>query len=393
MPLLFFSRQIGLSDGQEVPVAGGVRLTGRAGRFSIGALNIQTGDKPSARAIGTNFTAIRLKRNIFRRSNVGLMTTRRGPAAVGGDQSYTFGADATLLFFKSVNLTSYYALTSTPGVNGGERASYRGRFDYTDDRYGASAEHMLIGRDFKPDVGYVRRTDFRRSFGQARFSPRPARSTRIRKLTWLGSVDYVTDAAGAAVQSREASGLFRIDFQTSDQLIFDYSREYELLPVNFTIAPGVVVPVGGYSYETSRVSYVLGQQRKISGRLSASSGTLYGGTKSEVTYTGRWGVVPQFSMEPGVTLDWVHLPYGDFAERLVSSRFTITPSARMLISSLVQYNAGANSFTSSIRLRWEYTGGSELFVVYSDGRNTVASGFPELLNRTFAIKATRLVRF
>jgi hypothetical protein len=59
----------------------------------------------------------------------------------------------------------------------------------------------------------------------------------------------------------------------------------------------------------------------------------------------------------------------------------------------VQYNAGANSFTSSIRLRWEYTGGSELFVVYSDGRNTVASGFPELLNRTFAIKATRLVRF
>jgi hypothetical protein len=107
VPLLFFSRQIGLSDGQEVRVVGGVRLTGRAGRFSIGALNIQTGDKPSASAVATNFTAIRLKRNIFRRSNVGLMTTRRGPAAVGGDQSYTFGADATLLFFKSVNLTSY----------------------------------------------------------------------------------------------------------------------------------------------------------------------------------------------------------------------------------------------------------------------------------------------
>jgi hypothetical protein len=153
------------------------------------------------------------------------------------------------------------------------------------------------------------------------------------------------------------------------------------------------VPAGGYDYGTSRVTYVLGQQRKVSGRLSAAAGTLYDGTKSEVTYSGRLGLMPQFSIEPGVTFDWVRLPDGDFNEQLVSSRFTITPGARMLVSSLVQYNAGANSVSSSIRLRWEYTGGSELFVVYSDGRNAAGPGFPVLLNRTFAIKATRLVRF
>ena len=131
----------------------------------------------------------------------------------------------------------------------------------------------------------------------------------------------------------------------------------------------------------------------MSGRLSAAAGTLYDGTKAEVTYSGRIGLAPQFSIEPGVTLDWVRLPFGDFEERLLNSRFTITPSARMLISSLVQYNASANSLSSSIRLRWEYTGGSELFVVYSDGRHAAGPGFPVLLNRTFAIKATRLVRF
>jgi hypothetical protein len=392
VPLLFFSRQIGLSAGQEVPVVGGARLTGRAGRFSIGALNIQTDDKVSARAVATNFTAVRLKRNIFRRSNIGVMTTSRAPSANAADASYTVGADATLLFFNSVNVTSYYALTSTPGATG-DQSSYRGRFDYTDDRYGAAAEHMLIGRDFRPDVGYVRRTDFRRSFGQARFSPRPQKSRSIRKLTWQGSIDYVTDAAAVTVLNREASGLFRIDFQTSDQLMFEYSREYELLPSRFPISPGVVVPAGGYGYETSRATYVLGQQRKVSGRLSAAAGTLYDGSKLEVTYSGRLGLAPQFSMEPGVTLDWVHLPFGNFNERLLSSRFTMTPSARMLVSSLVQYNAGAGSLSSSIRLRWEYTGGSELFVVYSDGRNSTGPGFPALLNRTFAIKATRLVRF
>ena len=153
------------------------------------------------------------------------------------------------------------------------------------------------------------------------------------------------------------------------------------------------VPAGGYDYHTTRVSYTLGQQRKLSGTIAASSGTLYNGTKSEATFSGRWGVVPRFSMEPAVTLDRVSLPYGDFTAELLNSRFTLTPSARMLISSLIQYNAAANSLSSSVRLRWEYTGGSELFVVYSDGRNTLTPGYPDLLNRTFAVKATRLLRF
>ena len=105
----------------------------------------------------------------------------------------------------------------------------------------------------------------------------------------------------------------------------EYSREYELLPAPFAISPGVIVPAGGYSYSTGRLSYTLGQQRKVSGRLSAAAGTLYDGTKSEVSYSGRWGVVPQFSLEPSIALNWVNLPYGDFTARLVSSRFTVTP--------------------------------------------------------------------
>jgi hypothetical protein len=399
VPLLFFSRQIGLSQGRAVPVLGGVRVTGRTGPYSIGALDIQTDDAPAAGAVATNFSALRLKRNLFRRSNVGMIATRRGPgpasAAGGGDASYSVGADATLLFFKSINLTGYYAHTTAAPAAGRavSGTSYRGRFDYTDDRYGAVAEHMLIDRDFRPEVGFVRRSDVRRTFGQLRFSPRPRRSAVVRKLTWQASVDYVTDAAAITVQSREASALFRVDFQSSDQVSAEYTREFERLPERFAIASGVVVAAGGYTATTSRISYTLGQQRRVSGRLSAATGTLYDGTKSELTYSGRWGVVPRFSIEPGVTLNWVRLPYGDFTARLFSARFTVTPSARMLISSLVQINPDQETTSSSLRLRWEYTGGSELFVVYSDGRDTATGGFPGLVNRTVAIKATRLFRF
>ena len=203
VPLLFFSRQIGLSQGQAVPVLGGGGSPAAPGAYSIGALDIQTDDAPEAGAVSTNFSALRLKRNVLRRSNIGMMATRRGPGLAGGvspdrDAAYSAGVDATLLFFKSINFTGYYARTRNPDAAGrtAEATSYRGRFDYTDDRYGAAAEHMLIDAAFRPEVGFVRRPNMRRSFGQLRFSPRPRRSAVVRKLTWQASLDYVTDARG-----------------------------------------------------------------------------------------------------------------------------------------------------------------------------------------------------
>ena len=66
----------------------------------------------------------------------------------------------------------------------------------------------------------------------------------------------------------------------------------------------------------------------------------------------------------------------------------------MMLSSLIQFNASAHTVTSSVRLRWEYLPGSELFVVYSDGRNTLETLTPTgLLNRSAAVKVTRLLRY
>jgi hypothetical protein len=65
----------------------------------------------------------------------------------------------------------------------------------------------------------------------------------------------------------------------------------------------------------------------------------------------------------------------------------------MFVSALVQYNSSGNLLASNVRLRWEYRPGSELFVVYNDQRDTIASGFPDLQNRAFIVKVNRLFRF
>jgi hypothetical protein len=392
VPVMFFSRRIGLNQGQDVPVLGGARVTGRSGRYSIGALNIETGDKTSANAVATNFSTVRIKRDILRRSNIGLIATNRSKGLNGLGSNSVVGLDANFFLRTNVTANGYYARSDTTGVAGGT-ASYRGTVDYSGDRYGLTAEHLLIGERFDAQTGYVRRTDFRRTFGEARFTPRPKRRTLVRKYTYLGSLDYVTDAKGNAVQNREALAEFDTEFQSSDRFTVNYTRDYELVPKNFTISPGVVVPAAGYSSRNVRASYSLGQQRLFSGRAALGRGTFYNGTRTEASYNGRIGVIPQFAFEPSISLNWVDLPYGQFSAKLVTSRFIVTPNPRMMVTSLVQVNPSAHTVSSSIRLRWEYHAGSELFIVYSDGRDTLGSTPVGLLNRSFAVKATRLLRF
>ena len=345
------------------------------------------------RAVATNFSVLRLKRDILRRSNIGLLATRRTPAASQASSNAVVGADANLAFFKSLSIIGYYARTETPGASG-DQSSYRGLFDYAGDRYGLRLEHLLVGDKFNPDVGFLRRSDFRRSSIGARFSPRPKSSRLIRRLDWEAGYDYITDSGRTRVENRQLSGTFEIDFHNSDQWTLDYTQDFEYLPRNFQIAPGVTVPIGGYDYDTVRMTYELGQQRPVSGQLSVAAGTFYNGNKKEANFTsGRIALSARVSIEPGLTMNWVDLPYGSFENRLITARGVFTPTPRMLISNLVQYNQTDHTVSSSVRLRWEYVPGSEFFVVYSDGRNTAEAMVPGLMNRSFAIKVTRLLRF
>ena len=126
---------------------------------------------------------------------------------------------------------------------------------------------------------------------QLRFSPRPQQQ-RVDPQVHLSGQPRLRhrragDRACRAGKRSDCSGS-NSSPATSSRL--EYSREYELLPARFAIAPGVIVPAGGYTYSTSRVSYSLGQQRQVSGpALSASTGTLYGGTKSDVSYSRTMG--------------------------------------------------------------------------------------------------------
>ena len=391
IPILFYSRRVGLNQGRIVPIQAGGRLTGRIGGFSLGLLNVQTDSERVSETPATNFSVVRMKRDVLRRSSIGLIYTRRSVGVDGGGRNEAYGVDGTFAFFDNLSFNTYWARTSTPRRVGDDTSS-RLRMDYNGDRYGVQLERLVVGDDFNPEVGFVRRDDMRRHFGEFRFSPRSRSIQAIRKFVWVGSLEHIENGDGR-LETRNVNGGLTIQLQNSDQFDFSYSRTHEFLPAPFTITSDVTIPVGGYDFGTVRAGYNFGRQRPLSGNVSVQHGTFYSGDKTTFGVSrGRVSFSPQFSVEPSYSLNLVDLVEGAFTTHLMGSRVTYTMTPRMFVSALLQYNSGNDTVSTNVRLRWEYRPGSEMFLVYNEQRDTLTPGFPTLANRALIFKINRLFR-
>ncbi len=403
-PSLFYTRRIGLDAGSVIPITAGGRLTGKLGPWALGLMNIGTASNAASNSSATNFTVVRLKRDVLRRSAIGVMATNRSVATSGTGSSAAYGADGIFLLTQALTIGTYWARTATTGTRGDDQ-SYQGRADYAADKYGVQAEFLSVGRNFDPQTGFRRRSDFNRSFGQLRFSPRPANQTIVRKFTWTASGEYVENGAGS-VDARLWTGRVGTEFANSDQLSFDVVQDYEFLRRPFTPSgsPSAIAP-GGYTFPIVTASYGFGAQRRASGTLAVQSGAYYDGTIRSITFGGsplsqsRIAILQRLALEPTFSITRIERPAASYTTRIARARVDYAFSPLMFVSALLQYSSADRAFSTNLRYRWEYAPGSELFLVYTDERDVTADRFVQpttvrgLKNRTFVVKITRLLRY
>jgi Domain of unknown function (DUF5916)/Carbohydrate family 9 binding domain-like len=389
-PAVFYSRRIGLNGARAVPIVAGARLSGKAGAWNIGALTIQS-DNDAAGAVDTNFTVLRIRRDIMRRSTIGGIFTGRSASIsrVGSNQAW--GLDASFAFSQNVYLSGFVAQTKTTGRPGRDY-SYRTLFTYTADKYGLTLDRIEAQPNFNPEIGFMRRLDFREHIVNGRFSPRPVKSRFVRRYFYEGSFTDVVDTSGAQ-QSRTTTATYRVELQNSDLFSVTYSKNFEYLPAPFAVATGVRIPIGGYDFRSVLATYNPGQQHRLSGSGSIEIGTFYNGDKKTAASRGRASLTTRLAVEPNISLNWIDLPQKSFTNTVVGERTLYSMTPRMFVTALVQYASSTLSLSANIRFRWEYMPGSELFVVYTEGRDTSIPGTTALQNRGFVVKINKLLRF
>jgi hypothetical protein len=382
----FHSRRIGLENGEPVPIRAGARLSGRLGPVTLAALDAVQRDTPESER--TNFAALRARLDVGERGAAGVIFTDRRSDSLANRVA---GADFLWPFAGEYRAEGFAAGSRTEGA-GGDGGAAQARLAREGDRWRWSIEWARIDPGFDPAVGFVLRTDVRRSRASLAWQPRPA-SGPVRQWRFLYSPTFIYDS-----QRRLATRLHyaqtEADFHSGDTLAASFLEDFERLRAPFEIVPGVVVPPGDYDNHEAQASLASSAHRAVSGSAFANLGDFFGGRRR----IGGASVLARLGPHLAVGAEFLHnrvrLPAGSFSTRLglVRLRYAFTPA--LFGGVLVQSNSLTDEVGMNFRFDWIYRPGCDLFVVYNRLFREPADPFASDLEREAAlVKIVHLFRF
>lgn len=394
--LPFFSRRIGLSEGEIVPILGGARLTGRAGKFTVGLMSMQTDDfwtlpdrdddgnieEESEFIPSTNFTVLRLKRDVFSRSEIGGIIVNKD--SEGPEFNRTVGLDSSFNFFNYLDINAYALKTESENNSDDDYAGRIGA-QWQDDFWQVGASHMRIGEEFNPEVGFVPREGVHKTQGQLGITQRPRGSIPwVREFNPEVQVEYITNTENI-LETRTMEADFSTEFNDASFFRIGYERTFERLEEDFEIRDGINIPMGDYSWDDFSFFYRSDSSRKLSASASVSSGGFWGGDRNQ--YRGGIQFQPsyKFVAELNLTRNVVDLPAGDFTVDLVGLNSNYSFSKRMFLSALIQYNSEDREMISNVRYNFMYKPLSDIYIVYNERRDLDTN---EVRDRAITIKFT-----
>ncbi|MCX5760641.1 MAG: DUF5916 domain-containing protein, partial [Gemmatimonadetes bacterium] len=263
--LPFFSRRIGLLNGQGVPLRGGLKVNGRARGTNYGALVVRTGGVDTL-PTGTELAVIRVQRNVLSESTVGAIATLGDPTGRG--RSWLAGTDLTYQtthFRGNKNLLAgAWALQANRDGLTGRRSAFGAKIDMPNDLLNVAVSYKWIGDGFDPSLGFVPRRGVQILNANAVYQPRPKApilGLRVRQMFNESLNTLVTDLHGRWESYRVFTAPVNWRLESGDRLEFNVAPAGERLTAPFEIAKGVTIPAGSYHWTRWRLEGGLAAKR------------------------------------------------------------------------------------------------------------------------------------
>jgi len=384
---LFFSRRIGIGpSGEIVPILGGARLSGKAGQYNLGVLNMQTDDVVGVTA-ANNYTVASLSRELPNRSSIGALFVNRlatGDLAADGDWNRTYGFDGKVGIGEPFTLSGFAARTDTPGLDGREHAlNLRGEYQKRQGRVWLGFSE--VGDAFNPEVGFLTRDDYRNLetgfFLNIRNDISWLRELRPH-VTYRGFWDFE-----GFKETEQIHIDSHVDFENGAFFSPAVNHMVEGLTEPFEIYPGIVVPPGTYSNWEAAWRW----NTNLARPLSYEGGIDYGGFLSGDRRGYENTVNFRYQSKVITSLSWfyndIDLLEGSFVTNLGQFKVSYNFTPLVYLQTLLQYNDRIDAWSSNVRFSWLNTAGTGLFLVYND-----TEGLGDLLigpqNRSFIVKYT-----
>ncbi len=404
-PTPFFSRNIGLVDGQPVPINYGMRMTGQVGKTDVGFFQVGVGDLTYEDEDGENveipseqFTVARVRHPVFEQSTIGAIYTRRAASedAMGfaPETGHTVGVDAHLatrhfLGDKNAEVELFAVVNSNVDPNEDHSLndlSARGlRFNFPNDIWSGHISYREFGAEYDPQAGFVSRNNFRRVEPRINWQPRPARIKQVRQLGFgLQYRHLVAMDTGVPEQREWEVDVLGIEFESGDRVSIEATRRFEELDDAFEVSDGVEILPGGYTVQRYSVGGFTAGRRKVSIYGGVEWGEFWDGSSTEVSVRTTFRPSAGVSVGTSIGYNDVDLPRGAFTANVyeIETEWDPTPFVSALMQ--IQYDDVSELVGLFARVRWIVRPGSNIFLVYRHNWESRGGGLFDNRDRDLA---------
>jgi hypothetical protein len=417
---LFYSRKIGIYDGEPVRIYGGVRLVGRLGDWDLGLLSMQTAPFPEDRELdisGTQITSIlgkptaeekeissannsvlRFRRQVFNENTyIGGMITSK----IGTDSTYNiaYGLDGIFSFPKENYLSVAWAQSFENDLENEvfDMAPSRVRFNLTRrtyDGFGYILDYSRAGEKYNPGLGFETRSDFTRIGDAIYYGWFPGDESKFQSHTSLMNWHIHFNNEDGSLESLLIGPDH--EFQTKKTAFFQAGiyYNYENVPDTFSISSTADVPNGEYSFFSLDGMYRTSMTKDYGATFSYTLGSFYDGWLVSARFSPRWTISSSLALSGTYQINRVSFPDRDqlFYGHISRIRVLYMLNTKFSITAFVQHTSAYDAVIANFRLRYNPREGTDLYIVYNDGLNVDRyreyPTLPVTNNRTVLIKYT-----
>ena len=383
----FFSRRIGVtkdsSTGQNInnPIYGGLRLSGKINNdWRLGVLTMQASEDSKINLPSINYSVAAVQRKVFKRSNFAAIIINRQAFqdSLGGSTNFRPQSANTMAGI-DFNLASgngrwsgkyYYHHTFNNEASKKDSTFSAGAtINFTSPRVEFSVFSRMIGNNFNPEVGFLRRKRFNQVAPEFYYWWYP-QSKIINKHGPGTDVDIVwNDLYG--ITDWDANLWYQAIFQNTANAFIRIRMNYVYLFQNFDPSgtSGLEL-LAGTSYRWFNVLYNFqsNARKKFFFNVNGRIGKYFNGHLQNIMGAVSLRLQPYAVLSADFSYNRIRLPkpynHGDLI--LVAPRFDFTFTRKLFWTTYVQYNNQINNWNINSRIQWRFRPVSDLFIVYTD---------------------------
>ncbi len=399
----FFSRRIGLDNGNTIPIIGGARLSGKINRdWRIGVMNMHTRKVDKLEVNPQNYTVAAVMRQLKGRSNVAAVFVNRQGfddyKMLGTDYNRIVGLDWNIFSLDNkVSGKLFYHHSFSPNIND-DNFAHASWLMYETPNWQIMWNHEYVGKNYIAETGFVPRVEnydpindliLRKSYWRwepmitYKFYPKKS------KINNHGPRLYLSEYWDGQYQPTErlASFTYIINFNNSSKITFGVNHDMVKLffDQDITFSNNAQLEAGKYYYNNAHIDYTSDQRKKFNFYAYFNYGSYFTGEKitSNLDMNFRrqpWGI---FALS--FQNNYIDMPEGfsDINLYLIGPKIELSFTRTLFFTTFIQYNTQQENLNINSRFQWRFRPMSDLFIVYTENYAAYNLG---IKNRALAVK-------